>query len=220
VEDEPKMAALLRRSLEREGYAVDLAGTGEEAIDAASHGEFDAIVLDVMIPPPDGFEVCRHLRANGNWTPVVMLTARGAVADRIAGLDAGANDYLGKPFALSELYARLRAATRHDPVSRPAILTLGDLVIDPARRTVKRGDTAIELSAKEFALLEYLMARVGTVISRQQLLQHVWGSKQPSSSNVVDVYVGYLRDKIDRPFGKKTIRTVRGVGFEVAPEDP
>ena len=218
VEDETKMAALLKRGLEREGYAVDVAGFGAEALWAAREQDYDAIVLDAMIPAPDGFEVCRTLRGEGRWAPVIMLTARDGVDDRVAGLDAGADDYLTKPFAFAELFARLRALIRREPGQRPVALGVGDLVLDPATREVRRGDQPIALSPKEFSLLEQLMRHPGRVLSRSQLIDHVWDFAYDGGSNVIDVYVRYLREKIDRPFGCDTIETVRGVGYRLRPE--
>ena len=218
VEDDPGMQALLVRSLQREGYAVDAVGTGEDALWSVTENEYDALVLDAMIPAPDGFEVCRRIRAEGRWVPVLMLTARDAVPDRVRGLDAGADDYLTKPFALAELFARVRALTRRDPLERPPVLTVGDLVLDPASRVVHRGGVDIALSAKEFALLQELMRRPGEVLSRTTLIDHVWDFAYDGGSNVVDVYVRYLRDKVDRPFGRETIRTVRGAGYRLDPD--
>lgn len=215
VEDEPKMAGLLERGLAEEGYAVDLAGTGQDAIWAATENPYDAIVLDVMLPDLDGFEVCRRLRAEGRWAPVLMLTARDAVPDRVGGLDAGADDYLTKPFAFSELFARLRALLRRGAAERPSALRVGDLVLDPATRRVHRGETPVELTAKEFALLEYLMRHPGEVLTRSTLIEHVWDFGYDGDSNVVDVYVRYLRQKIDRPFGADAIETVRGSGYRL-----
>src|SRR5947209_4920214 len=168
-----------------------------------------------MIPGPDGFEVCRRLRREGRWSPLLMLTARDAVDDRVAGLDAGADDYLTKPFAFAELYARLRAITRRDPGERPVVIACGDLTLDTVRREVSRGDTRINLSAKEFALLEHFMRNAGAVLSRTQILEHVWDFAYEGTSNVVDVYVGYLRQKIDRPFACDSIETVRGAGYRL-----
>ena len=212
------MAALLKRGLEHEGYAVDLAADGGEALWAAREFDFDAIVLDAMIPPPDGFEVCRTLRSEGRWTPVLLLTARDAVDDRVLGLDAGADDYLTKPFAFSELFARIRALTRRDLGARPAVLEVGDLVLDPATREVRRGDTEISLSAKQFAILEQFMRRPGEVLSRADLLEHVWDFAYEGTSNLVDVYVRTLRERIDRPFGVDSIETVRGAGYRMRAE--
>jgi len=213
VEDELKMAALLRRGLMSEGYAVDVVGDGEGALSAAASVDHDAIVLDAMIPEPDGFEVCRQLRRAGRWAPVIILSARGSVDDRVAGLNAGADDYLSKPFAFAELFARLRAITRREAVERPAALQVGDLVLDTVSRRVSRDGSPIALSPKEFAVLEQFMRHPGEVLSRSRILDHVWDLAYEGQSNVVDVYVRYLRDKVDRPFGRETIETVRGVGY-------
>jgi two-component system, OmpR family, response regulator len=215
VEDDPKMARLIRRGLVEEGVLVDIAATGDEGLWRAASTPYDVIVLDVLLPGIDGFEVCRRLRAGGNWAPVLMLTARAEVEDRVEGLDAGADDYLTKPFSFAELLARLRALARRPPLERPAVLEAGDLRLDPATRTVSRGDTPIELSAKEFALLETFMRRAGQVLSRLDLLDHAWDYAYENRSNVVDVYVRYLREKIDRPFGRTSIETVRGVGYRL-----
>jgi two-component system OmpR family response regulator len=215
VEDELKMAGLLRRGLQEEGHAVDLARTGDDAIWMARATEYDAVVLDVMLPGIDGVEVCRRLRDGGVWSPVLMLTARDGVEDRVAGLDAGADDYLPKPFSFAELLARLRALVRRGANERPAVLEVGDLRLDPATRRAWRGDTEVKLSAKEFALLEAFMRRPGDVLSRYQLLEHAWDYGYENRSNVIDVYVRYLRDKVDRPFGHASIETVRGVGYRL-----
>jgi two-component system OmpR family response regulator len=217
VEDEPKMAGILRRGLEEEGYAVDTTGEGAEAIWMATENPYDCIVLDVMIPGPDGIEVCRRLRNESIWTPIVMLTARAAVPDRVRGLDVGADDYLVKPFSFEELLARLRALLRRGPIERPAHLEVGDLMLDPATRRVERGGVEIELTPKEFALLEYLMRHAGDVLTRTRIREHVWDWGFDGSSNVVDVYIRYLRHKVDKPFGKQLIRTVRGVGYAISP---
>jgi len=195
--------------------AVDLAGRGEDAIPRAGATEYDAIVLDVMLPGIDGFETCRRLREAAVWAPVLMLTARDAIDDRVAGLDGGADDYLTKPFSFAELLARLRALARRGPVERPAVLEVGDLRLDPAARRVWRGDTEVSLSAKEFQLLETFMRHPGEVLSRYQLLEHAWDYDYENRSNIVDVYVRYLRDKIDRPFGLQTLETVRGAGYRL-----
>ncbi len=213
VEDDVKMASLLRRGLVEEGLAADVARTGDDALWMAEATEYDAIVLDVMLPGADGFEVCRRLREAGRWSPVLMLTARDAVEDRVAGLDAGADDYLTKPFSFAELLARLRAIARRAPLERPTVLEAGDLRLDPATRRAWRGDVEIGLSAKEFALLETFMRRPGEVLSRYQLLEHCWDYGYENRSNVVDVYVRYLREKIDRPFGRTSLETVRGAGY-------
>jgi two-component system OmpR family response regulator len=215
VEDEVKLAGLLRRGLREEGLAADVARTGDDAIWMARATEYDAIVLDVMLPGADGFEVCRRLREAGTWSPVLMLTARDAVEDRVAGLDAGADDYLTKPFSFAELLARLRALVRRPPLERPTVLEVGDLRLDPAAHRVWRGETEVQLSAKEFALLEVFMRRPGEVLSRFHLLEHCWDHGYENRSNVVDVYVRYLRRKIDRPFGRASLETVRGAGYRL-----
>jgi two-component system, OmpR family, response regulator len=215
AEDETKMARLLKRGLEEEGYAVDTAGDGREALWLATENPYDAVILDVMLPELDGFEVSRRLRAAGRWTPVLMLTARDAIPDRVAGLDAGADDYLTKPFSFSELLARLRALVRRGAPERPPVLRVGALTLDPATRRVTRDELAVELTAKEFALLEYLMRHPGEVLSRSRLIEHVWDFAYEGDSNVVDVYVRYLREKVDRPFGADSIETVRGAGYRL-----
>ncbi len=215
VEDDVKMASVLKRGLEVEGYAVDVVATGEDALWAGSELPYDAVVLDAMIPAPDGFDVCRRLREAGRWMPVIMLTARDAVEDRVRGLDAGADDYLAKPFAFAELFARLRALLRRDSSERPAVLRAGDLALDPSTKTVSRGDSEVSLSAKELSLLEFLMRHKGEVLSRTAILDHVWDFAYDGTSNVVDVYVRYLREKIDRPYGRHAIETVRGSGYRL-----
>ena len=215
VEDETKLGNLLSRGLREEGWSADVAARGEEALWMAQAVDYDAIVLDVMLPGLDGFAVCRKLRSDGVWSPVLMLTARDAVDDRVTGLDAGADDYLAKPFSFEELLARLRALTRRAPVERPTVLAVGDLRLDPAAHRAWRGDAELDLSAKEFALLELFMRRPGTVLTRVQLLEGAWDMAFESRSNVVDVYVRYLREKIDRPFGCDSIETVRGVGYRL-----
>jgi two-component system OmpR family response regulator len=215
VEDELKMAGLLRRGLAEEGHAADLAATGEDALWLAQAHSYDAIVLDVMLPGVSGFETCRRLRNAGVWAPVLMLTARDAVEDRVTGLDVGADDYLTKPFSFSELLARLRALVRRGGVERPTELVVGDLRLDPARRRAWRGETEVGLSPKEFALLEAFMRRPGQVLTRLQLLEHAWDFAYDNRSNVVDVYVRYLREKIDRPFGADSLETVRGAGYRL-----
>ncbi|HEY2741285.1 MAG TPA: response regulator transcription factor [Gaiellaceae bacterium] len=218
VEDERKLGELLRRGLGEEGYAADLADRGEEALWMAQAVSYDAIVLDVMLPGADGFEICRRMRGNGVWSPVLMLTARDAVDDRVSGLDAGADDYLAKPFAFEELLARLRALTRRAPAERPPVLEIGDLRLDPAAHKAWRGDQELDLSAKEFALLELFMRRPGLTLSRTQLLDGAWDMAFESRSNVIDVYIRYLREKIDRPFGRDSIETIRGVGYRLRAE--
>jgi len=215
VEDEVKLASILRRGMRAHGLAADVAVRGEDALWMAAATAYSAIVLDVMLPGIDGFETCKRLRGDGIRTPVLMLTARDAVADRVAGLDCGADDYLVKPFAFEELLARLRALVRRAPDVRPAVLEAGGLQLDPATRAVRRGAVSIELTPKEFALLEALMLRPGEPLSRFDLLEQAWDDGYEHRSNVIDVYVGYLRDKVDRPFGTTSIETVRGVGYRI-----
>src|SRR6185295_14512164 len=215
VEDEVKMAALIRRGLGEEGLTVDVAESGEKALALARASSYDAIVLDVMLPGIDGFETCRRLRTAGVWTPVLMLTARGALDDRVSGLDGGADDYLTKPFAFAELLARLRALVRRGEIERPSVIEVGDLRLDPATHQAWRGEEEIELSAKEFSLLEVFMRRPGHVLSRTQLLDQAWEYDFEHRSNVIEVYIRYLRRKIDVPFGCKTIETVRGAGYRL-----
>jgi two-component system OmpR family response regulator len=215
VEDDTKMAALIRRGLAENGNAIDIAPHGEDALWMARAHEYDVIVLDVMLPGRDGFEVCSDLRAAGVWAPVLMLTARDAVEDRVAGLDAGADDYLTKPFSLAELRARLRALHRRGSPERPTVLEVDDLRLDPATQLVWRGETEIALSSKEYALLELFMRRPGQVISRFELLEHGWDIGYDNRSNVITVYIRSLRQKIDRPFGREAIQTVHGMGYRL-----
>ncbi len=218
VDDEPKVVALLRRSLRREGHTLEVAANGGDALELVKEGKFDAVILDVMIPAPNGLEVCRTMRRAGLWTPVLLLTARGSVEDRVMGLDAGADDYLAKPFSLNELSARLRAITRRSEQSEAETVQIGDLVLDPASHRVTRAGSPIDLTPKEFDLLELLMRRRGEVLPRATILDHVWDFAYEGGSNVVDVYIRYLRDKVDRPFGRSSIETVRGVGYRFRPE--
>jgi two-component system OmpR family response regulator len=215
VEDSSKMANLLRRGLTEEGYAVDVASTGVDAVWMAQEIAFDAIVLDIVLPDIDGFEVCRRLRAADRWSPLLMLTARDHIADRVRGLDAGADDYLVKPFAFEELFARLRSLVRRGPRERPAVIRVGDLALDPAAHSVARGSKPVELTPREFALLQYVMEHPGDALSRSELLEHVWDFAFDGDPNIVDVYVGYVRDKIDRPFGRRSVETVRGIGYRL-----
>jgi two-component system OmpR family response regulator len=215
VEDELRMASLIRRGLISEGLAADVAVNGEDALWMAEASDYDALVLDVMLPGIDGFETCRRLRNNGVWVPVLMLTARDSVDDRVAGLDTGADDYLVKPFAFAELLARLRALARRGELERPTVVEICDLRLDPATHRVWRGSIEIRLSAKEFALLETFMRRPDQVLSRLQLLEHAWDFAYENRSNVVDVYVRHLRSKIDQPFGRNSIETVRGSGYRL-----
>jgi two-component system OmpR family response regulator len=215
VEDDVRMAAAIRRGLRFEGLVVDVASDGEQALRTVGVTDYDAIVLDVMMPGLDGFETCRRLRLDGVWVPVLMLTARDAVEDRVRGLDGGADDYMVKPFSLAELTARLRALVRRGPVERPTTIEVGDLRLDPGTREVWRGDAEIQLSAREFALLETFMRRPGHVFTQTQLLEAAWDLGYEQRSNVVEVYVRYLRQKIDRPFGVSSIETVRGAGYRL-----
>jgi two-component system OmpR family response regulator len=215
VEDDLRMAAAIRRSLRGEGIVADVAAKGSDALWMVRATEYDAVVLDVMLPDADGFQACRRLRSEGVWLPVIMLTARDSVEDRVRGLDEGADDYLTKPFSLAELLARLRALVRRGPVERPTVLVVGDLRLDPATRQVWRGDSEIELSAREFALLETFMRRPGQVFSQTQLLEAAWDLGYEQRSNVVEVYVRYLREKLDRPFGVTSLETVRGMGYRL-----
>ncbi|SNS74793.1 response regulator transcription factor [Actinomadura mexicana] len=220
VEDEIRTAALLRRGLREEGYAVDVAANGPDAVWQAVESPYDAIVLDVMLPGLDGFEVCRRLRVRDCWAPVLMLTARDAVSDRVHGLDAGADDYLTKPFSFAELLARLRALVRRGVKERPTLLTVGDLRLDPSSRRVWRGEAERQLSPKEFALLELFMRHPGDVMTRTTILEHVWDYAYDGSSNVVDQYVAYLRRKIDDPGTESLLETVRGAGYRLRTPAP
>jgi two-component system OmpR family response regulator len=215
VEDDAKLAGALARGLRHERYAVDVAADGEAGLVQAAVYDYDAILLDVMLPGRDGLEVCRELRRRECWAPVLMLTARGQVDDRIRGLDIGADDYLPKPFDFGELLARLRALLRRAPAERPARLEVGDLVVDPATHAVTRAGTPVELTAREFAVLEFLARHPGQAVTRTRLLDHVWDANYEGSTNVVDVYVGYLRRKLEQPFGRPLIRTIRGVGWSL-----
>jgi two-component system, OmpR family, response regulator len=218
VEDEPKMAGLLKRGLEQEGYSVDACLDGVDGLHQATETDYDAVVLDVMLPELDGVEVCRRMRERGRWAPVLMLTAREGVSDRVTGLDAGADDYLVKPFSFEELIARLRALLRRGSQERPAVLSAGPVRLNPATRRVERSGEPVVLSPKEYSLLEYFMRHPNEVLSRTRILEHVWDVNYDGGSNVVDVYVGYLRKKIDAPFRSKLLRTVRGAGYLLDPD--
>ncbi|WP_297645100.1 response regulator transcription factor [Pseudonocardia sp.] len=218
VEDELRMAALLKRGLEEDGYAVDVASTGPDALWQAGEFSYDAVLLDLMLPGLDGVEVCRQLRTAGRWMPVLMLTARDAVDDRVRGLDVGADDYLTKPFSFAELSARLRALIRRGAVVRPTELEVADLRLDPAVRRAWRGTSELELSSKEFSLLEMFLRHPGQVLTRTRILENVWDFAYEGGSNVVDQYVLYLRRKIDRPFGVEQLETVRGAGYRLRDE--
>jgi len=218
VEDDLRMAGLLKRALEEEGNAVDVAGDGPDGLWMATEFPYGAIVLDVMLPGFDGFEVCRRLREAGVWSPVLMLTARDEVGDRVRGLDVGADDYLVKPFSLLELAARLRAITRREDRPRPVVLTVGDLRLDPSSKRAWRGNTELHLSPKEFSLLELFLRHPGAVLTRSQIIDAVWDFAYEGTSNVVDQYVKYLRNKVDVSFGRQDIETVRGMGYRLRAE--
>ncbi|HEV3068125.1 MAG TPA: response regulator transcription factor [Streptosporangiaceae bacterium] len=215
VEDEVRTAALLRRGLAEEGYAVDVAVDGPEGVWHATEFGYDVVILDVMLPGFDGFEVCRRLRSTGCWVPVLILTARNEPAERVRGLDCGADDYLAKPFSFDELFARLRALIRRGAPERPTVLQAGGLRLDPATRRVWRGDAEVRLSAKEFALLELFLRHPDQVLTRTRILEHVWDCAYDGGSNVVDQYVRYLRCKVDQPFGLAQLETVRGAGYRL-----
>jgi two-component system OmpR family response regulator len=215
VEDELRMAALLKRGLAEEGYAVDVATTGPDALWHATEFDYDAVLLDVMLPGMSGIEVCRQLRERKRWVPVLMLTARDAVADRVRGLDVGADDYLIKPFSFDELAARVRALVRRGAVERPTELQVADLRLDPASRRAWRGDVELDLSVKEYSLLRLFLGHPGQVLTRTQILEHVWDYAYDGGSNVVDQYILYLRRKIDRPFHVHQLDTVRGAGYRL-----
>jgi DNA-binding response OmpR family regulator len=215
VEDEKGLASALKRGLEAEGFATDVALDGPTGLWHAKEQPYDAIVLDIMLPGMNGYRVCSELRDAGIWTPVLMLTAKDGDLDEAEALDTGADDYLTKPFSFVVLLAHIRALLRRGTPERPARLELGDLVLDPARHTCRRGDVAIELTPREFAVLEYLMRHVGEVVSKSELLDHVWDFAFEGDVNIVEVYISYLRKKIDAPFGRKSLRTVRGVGYQL-----
>jgi two-component system OmpR family response regulator len=218
VEDDPKLGPVLVRGFATDAIVADLVTTGQEALVRAGATGYAAIVLDVMLPDLDGFSVCRRLRSDEVGAPVLMLTARDDVEDRVHGLNCGADDYLIKPFSFNELLARVRAMSRRGPIQRSVVLEVGDLRLDAARHQVWRGETPIDLSRKQFALLEALMREPGAVLSRFDLLEQVWGYDYENRSNVIEVYVRYLRQKIDRPFGRNSLQTVRGVGYRVCDE--
>ena len=215
VEDEVRMAGVLQRALKEEGHAVDVAGDGPQGLWLATENQYAAIVLDVMLPGMDGFELCRRLRESGAWAPVLMLTARDGVTDRVRGLDAGADDYLVKPFSLMELAARLRALARRDGRVRTPVLVEGDLRLDPAAKRAWRAGAELHLSPKEYSLLEVFLRHPGQVLTRSQIIEAVWDFAYDGGSNVVDQYVNYLRRKIDGPFGRRDLETVRGVGYRL-----
>jgi DNA-binding response OmpR family regulator len=216
VEDERRLAAAVRVGLQAEGFAVDLAHDGADGLHLAREGGYDAVVLDIMLPRLSGYKVCERLRAEDNWVPILILSAKDGEYDQADGLDLGADDYLTKPFSYVVLAARLRALLRRGAAPRPAVLRAGDLSLDPASRQVRRGDTGIELTPREFALLEYLIRQAGQVVPKAEILEHVWDAYDAAELNVVEVYAGYLRRKIDAPFGRRALQTVRGAGYRLA----
>ncbi len=220
VEDEVRLATALRRGLVAEGYTVDVAATGPAGLEAARHDGYDAVILDIMLPGLSGYRVIQALRAEGNWVPVLMLSAKDGEYDLADGLDAGADDYLTKPFSFVVLLARLRALLRRGAPARPAVLTVGDLTLDPASREVARDGAPINLTVREFGLLEYLMRRAGQVVTKTELLDHVWDATIDTDPNLVEVYVGYLRRKIDQPYDRHSVQTVRGAGYRLVAGDP
>jgi DNA-binding response OmpR family regulator len=216
IEDETRLAEGLRRGLEAEGFAVDMAATGTDGLWFARENSYDAILLDIMLPGLSGYRVCEVLRSERNWTPILMLTAKDGEWDQVEALDTGADDYLTKPFSFTILLARLRALIRRGSGARPTVLEAGDLSLDPASRRVTRGADAIDLTAREFAVLEYLMRRRGDVVSKREVLENVWDFGFDGDPNIVEVYVGHLRNKVDRPFGRTAIETLRGAGYRLA----
>jgi two-component system OmpR family response regulator len=216
VEDEKRLAEGLRRGLEAEGFAVDVAATGTDGLWLATENDYSVILLDIMLPGMSGYRVCERLRAEQNWTPVLMLTAKDGEWDQVEALDTGADDYLTKPFSFAILLARIRALIRRGQGERPAVLEAGDIRVDPSTRQVRRGDTVIEVTAREFAVLEYLMRRKGDVVSKRDIIDNVWDDDFDGEQNIVEVYVGHLRNKLDRPFGRAAIETLRGAGYRLA----
>ncbi len=216
VEDEARLADAIRRGLVAEGFVVDVQATGPDGLWAAQSSTYDVIVLDIMLPGLNGYDVCRRIREGENWTPVIMLTAKDGDLDQVDAFDLGADDYLTKPFAFAVLVARLRALVRRGAPARPVILTAGDLQLDPAAAIVRRGETPIMLTPREFGLLHFLMRRTGEVVSKADILQNVWDAYYEGDDNVVEVYVGYLRRKIDHPFNRHAIETMRGMGYRLA----
>src|SRR6267378_8602527 len=218
VDDEKRLAAGLKKGLEAEGFATDVALTGTDGLWMARENPYDAIVLDIMLPGINGYKVCATLREERNWTPILMLTAKDGELDEAEALDTGADDFLTKPFSFVVLTARLRALLRRGAPARPAVLTAGDLRLDPASHLAWRADDELNLTAREFALLEFLMRKVGQVTSKTEILEHVWDPAYDGDSNIVEVYVGYLRRKVDVPYARRAIQTVRGVGYRLAPD--
>lgn len=215
VEDQRRVAAAVKRGLEAEGFAVDIAADGEEGLWLARENPYDAIILDILLPKMNGYKVCATLRDEGNWTPILMLTAKSGEWDEAEALDTGADDFLAKPFSYVVLVAHIRALLRRGARARPAILTAGDLSLDPAAHVCRRGDRQIALSAREFALLEFLLRRAGQVVSKSEILDHVWDFDFDGDDNIVEVYVRYLRRKIDIPFGRQALETIRGAGYRL-----
>jgi DNA-binding response OmpR family regulator len=218
IEDEVRLASALQRGLQNEGFTVDVAHTGQDGLHAALESAYDALILDIMLPGLSGYRIIEQLRAAEKWVPILMLTAKDGEYDEADALDLGADDYLTKPFSFVVLLARLRALLRRGVTPRPAQLAVDDLVLDPAAHTVKRGDATIELTPREFSLLEFLMRRAGEAVSKADILHHVWDANYDGDANVVEVYVGYLRRKIDAPFGKQSVQTVRGAGYRLTAE--
>ena len=216
VEDEARLAEGLRRGLEAEGFAVDVASTGTDGLWHAREFEYSVILLDIMLPGMNGYLVCRAIRADENWTPILMLTAKDGEWDQVEALDTGADDYLSKPFSFVVLVARIRALMRRGAAERPVVMEAGDVRMDPATRTVWRGDDVIDLTTREFAVLEYLMRRRGDVVSKREVLDNVWDIDFEGDPNIVEVYVRHLRNKLDRPFGREAIETLRGAGYRLA----
>lgn len=216
VEDEVRLADGLKRGLEAEGFAVDVAATGTDGLWYARENSFDVILLDIMLPGMSGYRVCEVLRSEQNWTPILMLTAKNGEWDQVEALDTGADDYLTKPFSFAILLARVRALIRRGAGERPTVLEAGDLTVDPATRAVRRGETAIDVTAREFAVLEYLMRRRGDVVTKREVLENVWDFDFEGDPNIVEVYIGHLRNKVDRPFGRNAIETLRGAGYRLA----
>jgi two-component system OmpR family response regulator len=216
VEDERRLAEGLKRGLEAEGFAVDVASTGTDGLWMATENEYSVILLDIMLPGISGYRVCERLRADANWTPVLMLTAKDGEWDQVEALDTGADDYLTKPFSFAILLARIRALIRRGSAERPAVLEAGDIRVDPSTRRVTRGGETIDVTAREFAVLEYLMRRKGDVVSKRDIIDNVWDDDFDGEQNIVEVYVGHLRNKLDRPFGRNAIETLRGAGYRLA----
>jgi len=216
VEDERRLADGVRRGLEAEGFAVDVAATGTDGLWMAQENSYSIILLDIMLPGISGYRICETLRAEGNWTPILMLTAKDGEWDQVEALDTGADDYLSKPFSFAILLARIRALLRRGAAERPAVLEAGDIRLDPATRRVSRGDTVIDVTAREFAVLEYLLRHRGQVVSKREVLDGVWDTDFEGDPNIVEVYIGHLRNKLDRPFGRASIETLRGAGYRLA----